>query len=600
MTGWPEGTEEGWGFAMSHSLRDFSTRIWKKGNVTDVVPRNVLPVVLGALLVLGACRPEEVLSPSTPGPLVETEGNEASVAATTSSWSGQPLRPEPTDLAGGYPASTRAYSTYPEPQWELTPARPTLEPTASPTPFRTPSATPLPLLLSDLSAAQVSTMGTWQSVDNDTAFSLYRITNTPRGVASVSWGPGGQHLVAELLTSEQTMMGYETVPIIVPRGGESTWSPLILGNGAAREAYSWSPDGSRLSFIRDGELQVIGASGDRIQTYLPPPNHHLLAGPDFLPEGNRIAVTSWSNEGDRIGAELWVYDLDTGVPSLLLGAPACGARSSWSPQGDAVACLVEDYDSARFPGGAATVRIEALDGTSSVAVELASLPGTEGRLAEPQWVDNGRAVVVTVMLQPGVWLVDRDGRVTSLSSWSAQPTTGWGEASVNPTGQFVLFDPGPGEPIVLDVTTDVWTPMPALSVTLARWARTGPQFLTWTPYYHPEWAGTPLQLVDGLTGEAETLDDSGGWPSWSPDGRRIAYWKKGEDGKMALWLLEIGLEPVRLTVPGRETLGDSLAGTGFFPLGHYDLTPQWSPDGSALAFVSWREPLPEAYVLELK
>jgi hypothetical protein len=31
----------------------------------------------------------------------------------------------------------------------------------------------------------------------------------------------------------------------------------------------------------------------------------------------------------------------------------------------------------------------------------------------------------------------------------------------------------------------------------------------------------------------------------------------------------------------------------------YDRTPRWSADGKSIAFVSWREDLPEAYVLQL-
>src|SRR5690606_27661158 len=213
--------------------------------------------------------------------------------------------------------------------------------------------------------------------------------------------------------------------------------------------------------------------------------------------------------------------------------------------------------------------------------ELAPLPGTEGSLQPPQWLADGQAVVATVLLQPGVWLVDREGNVTSLSAEEASAAAGAdhiGQAAVNPTGEFVLFDPGPGGATVLDVATGATTPIPMpLEIDFARWAPAAPHFLAWRPYYERDGdsEGTPLQLVDARTGEAQTLDSSGSWPSWSPDGRRIAYWKKAEDGGMALWLLELGGEPLRLTAPTLEALGVPT---------HYHLTPQWSPDGRALAF----------------
>jgi Tol biopolymer transport system component len=442
-------------------------------------------------------------------------------------------------------------------------------------------------------------MGIWQAVDNDTSLPLYQISQTPRGVANVHWTPDGQHLTAELLTSEQTMMGYRRVPLVLSPGGESAWSPLFLGNNDYFVDYGWSPDGSRMVLVGDGELQVVDASGDLIHSFPPPTDDSTFGGPQFVPDGDSVLVTIWSTEDNGTTKELWVYALGDGTSRLLLDNPACSAPASWSPQGDAMACLGEDYESTRFPGGGATLWLQALDGTSPVSAELASLPGTEGSLQPPQWVAGGQAVVATVLFQPGVWLVDRDGNVTSLSAADASlqsvalGSDSIGKAAVNPTGAFVLFDPGPGGNTVLNVATGEKIPiaMPLLEIDFARWAPQAPHFLAWRPYYQGDAEGVPLQLVDARTGEVQTLDSSGSWPSWSPDGRRIAYWKKAEDGNLALWLLELGGEPLRLTSPTPEELGR---------LTYYNLTPQWSPDGRALAFVSLREDTSQAYVLELE
>src|SRR5690606_19815375 len=70
---------------------------------------------------------------------------------------------------------------------------------------------------------------------------------------------------------------------------------------------------------------------------------------------------------------------------------------------------------------------------------------------------------------------------------------------------------------------------------------------------------------------------AGGKPAWSPDGRYIAYEVEYRGG-IDLYLIEVDA-PIRPNVNPRA-LTDDVTDSRY---------PVWSPDGSRLAFVSWRD-----------
>jgi serine/threonine protein kinase/Tol biopolymer transport system component len=93
--------------------------------------------------------------------------------------------------------------------------------------------------------------------------------------------------------------------------------------------------------------------------------------------------------------------------------------------------------------------------------------------------------------------------------------------------------------------------------------------------------GERRQLTDAKTGDAAQ-------PAWSPSGARIAYWGKHKGGQRDIW-----------TVPARGG-GDSEP-VGVTDDAAFDWNPVWSPDGKFLYFASdrggsmnlWRVPLEE-------
>ena len=74
------------------------------------------------------------------------------------------------------------------------------------------------------------------------------------------------------------------------------------------------------------------------------------------------------------------------------------------------------------------------------------------------------------------------------------------------------------------------------------------------------------------------------YPSWSPDGERIAFEadRKGDFENPEIYVMDAdGKNQQRLTENRRS-----------------DLRPAWSPDGKRIAFVSWRDGNPEIYVMD--
>jgi Tol biopolymer transport system component len=138
---------------------------------------------------------------------------------------------------------------------------------------------------------------------------------------------------------------------------------------------TWSPDHSRLAFMRDRDLWVMDARGGhqrRIEA------NTWGAEPDWSPDGRRIA---WSDYYSLVVANLRTGTVrDVPLSGRVLG----GNQPAWSPNGRRLAFEARS--------DIYTVR---LDGSG-----LRRITFTPGREAEPEWSPSGRRIAFSYVTGP--------------------------------------------------------------------------------------------------------------------------------------------------------------------------------------------------------
>ncbi|OLF19172.1 serine hydrolase [Actinophytocola xanthii] len=187
-------------------------------------------------------------------------------------------------------------------------------------------------------------------------------------------------------------------------------APRRLTSGPADTVPSWSPDGRRLAFLRDGQVAVLDADGGEPErvTELPlgagtpcwsPDSHRLAFAAPVDPAGGAtgpMVSDGLDYQADGAGTfgavrtQLHVLDLATRELRQLTDGPDGAGDPSWSPDGTVLA----------FPGRAGTdsdlrwrtpVHLLAVDDPRARPRVLAF---EEGIAATVSWVADGSALLV--------------------------------------------------------------------------------------------------------------------------------------------------------------------------------------------------------------
>ena len=170
---------------------------------------------------------------------------------------------------------------------------------------------------------------------------------------------GGAQAVPEL--------AWVTSPGLVFPGGTT-------GNPDDR-APTWSPDGARIAFERNGEILVINVAGGSPTNLTNHPASDL--SPAWSPDGSKIAFAS-----DRDGqAELYLMNSDGSGVVQLTDSIGFTGEPAWSPDGAKIAftCVIE--------GGSSDICAINADGTGFV--RLTTDPGWDSGAA---WSPDGSRI----------------------------------------------------------------------------------------------------------------------------------------------------------------------------------------------------------------
>ena len=513
----------------------------------------------------------------------------------------------PTTFAPGgepspYPAPTQPepYNPYPYP-WTY--SVPSITPGPSRTPWpsatmpatQTPSPSPTfftPLDVDDLTETDLQAMVSGERVFASERAVLYQLSLAPHGVRSLEWAPASRQILLDVMSSLSKPMGVlRTFPLIVDSDNLTVWSTLVEDSSHCLEKTDWSPDGQYLAYLDDRLFWIADARDGTSQLQSLPPSAEGIHTLRYSPDGSQIALLSGRVQADRMVYDLWLRPSTGGKDSLLIEDVGNG-MPAWSQDGRKLALLNEL--------GQLWMR-DLLTGLTTQA-DLSPAPGSEMCLAAPQWVAGSSQVLAATRNTPNVWLVDLDGNTELLlprDSISAHrppglaaPLQGGPSAGVSasPDGAYAVYWLSGDDRHLIDFSTGKITLLEnGIIGGLIAWSPTEAQFASTN-------RNSPFLLFDVRDGSTQEIDANGMLPSWSPDGRYIAYWKIEHQAQLDSFSLYIydTQDGTSWRYLGPDPENPSGAGGGW----SYDLTPHWAPDGLSIAFVSNRSGDPQAYLLQ--
>jgi eukaryotic-like serine/threonine-protein kinase len=384
-----------------------------------------------------------------------------------------------------------------------------------------------------------------------------RLTDDPALDRSPSWYPDGSAIA---FVSERNGS-----PCVwkVPRLGGQTPTPVV----AAADAPAVSPDGSQIAFTRPdagGHSRIVVAplADTSIPSVLTTDRDGLWdhESPAWSPDGRTICYAGHT--------DLWTVPAEGGRASRLTVEGEADFEPAWSPDGRWV------YFSSMRGGTTAIWRVPAGGGTPG-RVTMGSGPERQPSLSK----DGSRLTYSTFSLNSNLVVrVEKTGKEYEFGGERRELSPAFA-----PDGSAVAYVSdqlkSPPDLWIQPLSPDGSAAGAARRLTDQPGSSTHPSYSPdgrWIAYYRvvneqrdiwivPADGGTPLRFTDDPAMDVH--------PAWSPDGRQIAFVSE-RGGGSHVWLAAVANG--KAAGPARQLT------TG--PLTHFD--PSWSPDSSAIAFVA--------------
>jgi TolB protein len=197
--------------------------------------------------------------------------------------------------------------------------------------------------------------------------------------------------------------------LVCPVEGEASCETVKTGLGSAVQP-AWDPKSGELVFVRytatmSGEDSDILVTQNGLRDVRPLVSHTgNQDDPDVSPDGRLLAyssglVISLRQAGVRVVRQLWIMDLASGAPTLLVPGAYQDIHPDWSPDGEWIA-----FASDR--SGELEIWVVRADGTG-----LRQVTTGPGAKSWPAWSPDGRKILYTRSAEgkQGLWLVEADG-----------------------------------------------------------------------------------------------------------------------------------------------------------------------------------------------
>ena len=364
---------------------------------------------------------------------------------------------------------------------------------------------------------------------------------------------------------------------VMPKEGGQA---VQVTHSPGEESYPrFSPDGTSIAYTAayNGNLDVyvmpsIGGVPTRL-TYSSFSDRMI----EWHPDGNSLLFASARESGMSRYRQFYEIPVTGGYPKKL--KVPYGELASYSADGKQLAYITkitENYPFKRYRGGLAS-DIILYDLENNTAENITENRATDGK---PAWVGDHVYFVSDQdkEMRMNLWKYNTKTKATSQVTFFKDFDISYMSAG----GKEIVFEKG-GNLYLLDTSNDEFKPVEAnvisdLSVEMPRSVSVGSRVNNMTPSPKGERivfeARGELFDVPKKEGYVENLTQSSGSfernPSWSPDGKTLAYWSD-VSGEFEVYLKDM--------TGDRKTrkLTDRKKGFG------YNL--HWSPDGKKLAFI---------------
>ena len=398
---------------------------------------------------------------------------------------------------------------------------------------------------------------------------VVQLTDDDAGDFDPSWSPDGRRIAF--------YSGRAQIYVMNADGGGGV---QLTDDDAEAYTPSWSPDGRRIAFMsrRDGDVEIYVMNADGSGVVQLTDDDAADGFPSWSPDGRRIAFQS-NRDGDW---DIYVMNVD-GNGDLVRVPTATPVPPTATPVRD------DHSDEAR---GATPIRAgQTLDGEieTDSDTDVFRFDAREGYHYTIEVVH--RSIRDTVMIVDMVLDGDRwEIEATDYDSGSESGKRVRRTATSSGTFHFYVYGAATGtyrvrlqeEPVVDDVGGSG-------IVQLTDHAYSKGIFPSWSPdgrriaFESSRDGDWDIYVMNADGKDIMQITDDDAWdtsPSWSPDGRRIAFVSR-RDGDFDIYVMNAdGSGVVQLT--------DDDAGDG---------GPSWSPDGRRIAFTSDRDGDRDIYVM---